>query len=264
MRLHTLFTLVTATMLSATSYADGLDDLTRALERLSGEHPIEARYQVNYVKIEDEGKDQKIKNGDVIIKLKDDESGLSVNYDKEIIKRIDQESQEKIQDEEANTPTLYAIDTFNTQQLKNALNAASQLQRTLSQADFQHEQVIDYQGKSLRKLTFHMPLESIISNKKTRDYVDDFECDFEIIIDEQGYPVQAVTQYKGKGRAYIVLSMKAEGKTTVTYQKYGDRLLRLLSDSNYKYDSTFGKSEFIERYELDVLSEEVALMNSLL
>lgn len=254
MRFGTFSLCLLLTSVSPQILASGVDDLNQALDSLAGTSPIEALYQINYVRIEDEGEDQKLRNGDVAIKLVDNDQGLSVNYNKVVMALIEQESQAKIDDEEADTPTLNAIGSFGTRELKNALNAANQLKRTLSQAQFQQEQNVEYQGQNVRQLTFNMPLESIIDNKRTRDYVDDFNATLEVLIDENGVPLQTVTKYQGKGRAYIVLSMQAEGKTTVTYRKYGDRLLRTLTDVNSKYDSTFGKSEFIESNELRVTS----------
>ena len=109
-------------------------------------------------------------------------------------------------------------------------------------------------------LGFELPMEAIISDKTTRKYVDKFDASYHITIDKEGNPVESEMSFKGRGRAYIVLSVKAELSAKSTYQVYGERLLQLTNE----YEGTFKSSlwpdsRYSGGHELTVLENDKML-----
>ena len=248
-KLYTLtFTALCVSSLSA--HADGLADLTNALNKLQGKAPITAKLTAEVVVNRGEGEDKVIKNGNVDVVLSDGDQGLQVTFSNQVLENIDIESNEKIKDEDADTPTLNAIDRLEATELRSYVSAASSLLRQLERATFIDEQEIQYQDTNARVLNFEMPMESIVSDKKTREYVDKFESSYQVIINEQGIPLETRLEFSGKGRAYIVLSLKAYGNGLSKFTVVDNRLVTVHQEFTSGWDSTFGEGEMTEVIQL--------------
>lgn len=228
------------------SHADGLSDLKSALSRLKGKSPIAGVLESTVLENRGEGKDKIERKGNVAINLKDDEQGLQITFSHQVLQNVDQESSEKIKDEDADTPTLNAVRRLEATELKTILSSASSLARRLEQATFIDEQPIEYHGEAMRLLNFELPMETIVSDKKTREYVDKFEGNFQVIIQEDGTPLETQLKFKGKGRAYIVLSLKAYGSGVTKFKVVDERLVTVSQEFTSGYESTFGERETTE------------------
>ena len=161
---------------------------------------------------------------------------------------------QKVEDESTPTPTLMAVNSIATTELRAMLSATVNIQRRLSQAIFIDEKPIEREGKQFRLLEFTLPLESIIDDKRTRGYVKKFESSYRVLIDEAGIPVETKLSFHGKGRAYVVLRVEAMGAGMSQYEVIGDRLVCVRSEYQNGWDSTFGEGEFTEVQELNVLA----------
>jgi len=235
---------------SSYSYADGLADLKEALAKLQGNNQISALLQSNIIENRGEGKDKVVKNGFVEINLKDGLDGLQVTFSNQVLNKVDIEASEKIKNEDADTPTLTAVDRLETTELKAYLSSAQPLLRRLEQATYIDEQAVDYQGSKARLLNFELPMHAIVRDKQTREYVSKFEGNFQIIIDDKGVPLETQLNFKGKGRAYIVLSLKAYGNGLTKYKVVEERLVTVHREFTSGFESTFGERETIERIAL--------------
>ncbi len=234
------------------AFADGLSDLKSALERLQGNSPISAILEATIIENQGEGKDKVVKNGNVEINLQDGEQGLQITYSNQVLKNADEESNLRVKDEDADTPTLNAVDRLEATELRALLSSASSLLRRLEQATFIDEQEVVYYGKAVRVLNFELPMRTIVNNKKTREYVDKFEGKFQVIIDDDGTPLETQLNFKGNGRAYIVLSLKAYGTGTTKFKVVNERLVTVHQEFTNGYESTFGERETTQTIQLNL------------
>lgn len=236
----TLSVLLLSASLSAN--ADGLSDLKTALERLNGNSPIKASYQVEFLDVSDadDEEDRRETSGEVGVRVIDNDDGLQIIYSQEVMQLVETEAMQRTHDEEADTPTLNAIRDISARGLRNTLSASASLQRRLAKAEFVSEKAQEFEGKPARLLTFNLPLDAIINDKRTREYVKKFEGSYTILIDENGVPIEAKEEFNGKGRAFIVLSVSAASSAYNRYQVVGDRLLRIRNTYSSEFSSSFG------------------------
>lgn len=89
--------------------------------------------------------------------------------------KIEQENSAKSIDKDADTPTLNAVNGINAAGLHNQLSSANKMLRKINKATFVDEQTYFYNDTPARLLRFNLPLEAIINEVKTRDYVSTFE-----------------------------------------------------------------------------------------
>ncbi len=225
--------------MASPAYSDGLADLKQALQRLQGKAPLSV---ILASKIENKDMDDNIKNGQVEVLLTDGSSGLQVTYSNQVLQNLEQESLQRIKDEDAQTPTINALNRLDTSDYRNMISATFSLERRISQSQFVSEEAIEYYGQQARKLIFDVPMESLIRSKSARGYVDDFEGKFEVIIAADGTPMESSIEYKGEGSAYLVINVDAFGKNTSKYSVVQDRLVTIEYTEHNGIDSTFGDS----------------------
>lgn len=154
--------------------------------------------------------------------------------------KIDAESMQKILDEETDTPTLNAVGDITATGMRNLLSASPSLQRRIAKAEFVAEEQQEFEGQPARLLTFNLPLDAIIDDKKTREYVSKFEGKYTILIDSAGVPLESKTQFKGKGRAFVILAVTANSSDYNRYQIVDNRLVRVRNEYHREFSSTFG------------------------
>lgn len=223
--------------------ADGLADLQQALASLEGTTPISATLTNTFTEKRGEGKDLKEQQGSADILLNDDGLGLQITYSKAILAAMDEEARQKLEDEDVPTPTQDAVNNLEASELKTTLSAAGNLQRFIQKATFQREEKQQCEQGEIRELSFDLPLEAVISNKKVRGYVNDFDGQYKIWIDQQGFPLKSALSFSGSGRAFIFFSMEAQTHATTHYQVVGNRLVILDREYYRAYDSSWDTSE---------------------
>lgn len=230
---------------SSIAYADALEDLKIALDKLQSDAPLTAVYEREFTEISDadDEDDRREKTGKVAVLISDGQEGLQVTYSQNVLNNIETEAQEKALDEEADTPTLNAVGGISATQLSRLLSASSSLLRTIEKATYIGEESHNYNDQVVRLLNFNMPLEAVINDKKARDYVNKFESTFRVLIDENGVPIETRTEFKGKGRAFVVLSVSAEGSDFSQYQVVKGRLVRTKHEYSNAFSSTFGDNQ---------------------
>lgn len=243
-------------ILSSQSAATGLEELTQMLNQLPATQAATVEYSLLYTRVEDEDDedDKKIFNGELAFNVREDYQGLHISYDSITLNSMESESDQKTLDLEAESPTLTAMRFLETTDIKTSLNAVNQLKRVIDQSEFISEQAVELLDKKLRKLTFKMPLKLLITHPKTQKYVDSFTSQLEVYINNQGIPVQSEVSYKGKGRAYLVISMKVEGSVLTEYELVGDRLIEKYHLEISRYDSTFGAGSVKKQQILQVVT----------
>lgn len=240
----TTIAIASAVAMSPTSVADGLSDLKAALSKLNGEAPLSALVESSYTeKRGKKKKDQKIKNGLIQVNLSDTSQGFKLIFSNDVLAKLEQESNLKEQDEEAQTPTLNAVGGVGVSEMRRMLSAAPNLLRSLKKAEFVNEEIVLHEDKELRQLNFNLPLEAIIDNKEVHEYVDDFDASYYIKIDDSGIPVESKLSFSGSGSAYIFFTMDIEQSDTSTFDLVDDRLVNVKKTFQHKRRSTWGNTE---------------------
>ena len=223
--------------------ADTLSELKQTLNLLNNTSPISATLTTTNFYQQGEGKDKVIRNGNAAVNISDSSKGLQVIYSSEILSKLEAEASERVKNENAETPTLNVINSNGATKIKSILSAAPSILRTITQAKFTNEETVNINGKNLQQLNFTLPVSAIISDKRTREYVKKFDSQYSVIIDENGIPLSTTLNFSGKGRAYIVLSVKASGFEQSHYKVINQRLVRVSNESGSSFDSTFGYSQ---------------------
>lgn len=235
---------VMASLSSQEAFADGLADLNAALERLNGKRHITAYYQTNFLEVSDadDEDERKENNGAVRVQLTDSEQGLQVTYSQDVMDKIESESMQKTVDEETDTPTLNAVRDISATRMRNILSASASLKRRIAKAEFIGEEAQEFEGQPARLLTFNLPLDAIIDDKKTREYVSKFEGKYSVLIDSEGVPLESKTKFNGKGSAFVILTVKANSANYDKYEVIDNRLVRVVNEYHREFSSTFGEN----------------------
>lgn len=228
---------------SSFAQADGLTDLKTALKNLTGEAPLSALVESYYTEKRGKKKKEKTKNGLIQVSLSESSHGFNLSYDQETLAKLDVESSEKEQNEEANTPTLNALAGVGVDEMRNMLSAAPNLLRFINKAQFLNEEYIEHDSQQIRQLNFDLPLEAIIENKEVHEYVDEFTGKFHIKIDNNGVPIESNIFFEGNGSAYIFFSMDITQSSNNFYSLIEDRLVNIKKTFEMKRSSTWGDTQ---------------------
>lgn len=219
--------------------ASSLEKLQERLAQLTGTTPISALFSNQIENIRGEGDDQRIRTGQASLEISDDGSGLQVHYSQSLLSLVEQEQRAKTEDEEVNTPTLMALDGLDAIDLQTMLSAANSLERALLSSEYVGvlEQSETTEGQTV--LQFDLPLEAIIDDKKTREYVNKFEGQLFITVAEDGTPLHSTISFQGKGRAYVLMSISAWLERKTEYALMGDRLLQVSREGKGGFSTSF-------------------------
>ncbi|MDT0604889.1 hypothetical protein [Thalassotalea castellviae] len=228
---------------SFNAYADGLTDLKSTLLKFTGDTPISAIVESAYTEKRGKKKKQKTKKGLIQVNLSEDNQGLKLIYSNETISKLEQEAEQKEHDDEANTPTLNAVNGVGVAEMSTMLSAAPNLLRTLKKATFVSEEVVTHNEENVRQLNFTLPLEAIIDNKEVHEYVDEFKSEFNVLINQSGTPIQSSITFDGSGSAYIFFTMDLTQTNTFTYKEINNRLVNIKKTFKSKRSSTWGDTE---------------------
>ncbi|MDB2374055.1 hypothetical protein N9W11_05785 [Psychrosphaera haliotis] len=229
-----------ATAISTHSVMKKLND---ALSELGEAVPVSGHVVVSFNKVEGDGKKSKEKSGQVALMVREDMNGLTTSYSTNVLKNMKQESAAKLKDEDASTPTIDAINDFSMSNINNLLSPIDSLNQLLKSATLTRVENLKEQVEGASKLHFTLPVEAIITNKRTREYVDKFDGEMTLTVKADGTPIELLANYNGSGRAYVVFSVKAAGTRLQRFDVVGNRLVMTMRESFSSYDSTFGKGE---------------------
>lgn len=238
-------------IISFMSFAvDGLTDLKTALKRLNGNSPIIAQLNSSFADVHDEVH----KGGEVTVLIHENKQGFQLTYSANELAKMTAEKQAKISNDDAPSPTLDAAYKLQAIDLHTSLTANVTLDLTLQKATLISEKANIYNDEEIRVLAFDLPMEMLISSKRTRQYVNDFSARYEVFIKEDGTPIKSELNFQGSGSAYIVLSVKAYGKTVKHYQVVKNRLVVAKSSSTQGSKSFFGDFERNEEKSIVVMN----------
>lgn len=240
-------------------YADSFDELKASLASLTETSQVSGRItlSVDETRGEKDDDDFEQNSGYISSHINYGKNGLAITYDADIMSQLETEFELIAEDEEAKTPTLKGLNELRTRDVTALLSQSQRLLKMLKTAEFISEKQVEYKGQQVRELKFNLALDSIINDQRTRDYVDKFKSDYRVIINNKGFPIASTLTYSGKGRAYIVFSLKASGERKDEFQVIGNRLVNISSHNKSNYDSTFGKGSVETQRFFDASQESV-------
>lgn len=240
--------------------ADGLADLKTALTRLQGQQPIQAELISTFADTHDE----QLVEGKVQALLTANQTGFHLTYPITELAKIEEERVAKLKNENITSPTFDAAQKLNAIDLTKMLSSSDNLARFIEQAIFLKEEITELQGQRVRLLTFDLAMETLMTNKKTRKYVDDFSASYQIWIANDGTPLESKLSYEGSGSAYLVLSIEAYGSNTEYYQVRNNRLLLVKAESTRGSKSFFGDFERKEQKTLTLMPNSENIFSTLM
>lgn len=229
--------------ISPLSQANGLTEVKNVLNKLNGYSPFSANVESAYTEKRGKKKKQKTKKGLITLTINDTTRGFELLYSKETLRILDKEISEKEQNDEADTPTLNAVNHVGISEMKEMTSSAASLLRFINKATFVNEQNITRDGRQLRQLNFTLPLNAIIDNKEIYEYVDEFEGNYQLVIDDNGVPIDGTISFNGSGSAYVFFTMSMTQNNTLHYRLINDRLVNVRKTFQSKRRSTWGKTE---------------------
>lgn len=229
---------------------DGLNDLKNKLKQLQGTTPITAELNAAFV----DQHDDDMKQGEVKVLLKDNSTGFSLIYKAEQLTMMAIEKAQKVQDEDSPSPTLDAAAKLKAVDLHRVLSASEDFLQFINRGEFIGESIAQLDGRSVRLLTFELPMEVLIHNKRTRKYVDDFQARYQVWLDSDGTPLKSHLAFQGSGSAYLILNVEAYGQNTEFYQVINQRLVLSNSQSKHGSKSFFGDFERNEQKKVTVIN----------
>ncbi len=122
-----------------------------------------------------------------------------------------------------------------------ALASSTALLRNINKAQFIDEKPIIFDSRQAKLLSFELPLDVFIHDKKMRKNVDEFNSRLYVWIDEEGTPLESKMTFEGEGRAYLFLSMEAKGENISRYTLVKDRLITIYNSFSLETDATWGE-----------------------
>ena len=241
-RLTCLLMLPALSIFSSQSFANGLDDLNKALNKFTGRSVISATLESSYVNNRGSDEDIKTTTGIAHVQLLDNANGLRISYSNYTLMLLEQEANQQEEDEEAKTPTLNVINNFKATELRSMLSAAAGLKRALVKAQFVSEESTLYHGHQARLLRFELPLNAVINDKEVRSYFSDFEGTLNVIIDSNGVPLQSKLSFEGSGSIFVFFSLSMSESKTYLYRVIDDRLVNYHREYQRQQESTLDQS----------------------
>jgi hypothetical protein len=231
-----------------------LDSLNKALVKFDSNAAISGKLKIAFKNRRGEGKKLKKTEGSAALYLTHDKSGLVTTYSTDLIKQIAIETEANIVDETAKTPTLDAINGTGMSSLMRTLSPADSVRKLLKNARLKAVETLSGKDDADRtvitkRLHFSLPMEAIIDDKETREYVKDFSGSLIIETDETGVPVLLKTKFDGRGRAYVFFKVAASGNTTQHFEIINNRLVLVDREVFAKFETTFGDGESYDRIE---------------
>jgi hypothetical protein len=214
---------------SAGAQADGLADLKSALSRLQGQTPFRALVEAKTWRLQGDEKSKEETHGVAQVMLEDGTRGLSLQYSKDMLGKIETEERNKERDPKAKTPTLSALSEVNSSTLLPMLSAASSMLRSIEKAVFKHEKTDAYNGRTARVLRFELPVERL--PEKDRKYIKSYEGMMDIWIAEDGTPLASSSSVRVGARAFMVVSFDSKNEDDTVFGVVGDRLVALKKES---------------------------------
>ncbi|MDO3381424.1 hypothetical protein [Gilvimarinus algae] len=228
--------------LAATSRADGLADLQRALETLTQRLPVTGELAVEVMQKYGDGDDAVERKGAASARVVDSPEALSLAYGAELLASLEGEEAQRARDPDVATPAKDGVHELSPADARLMVRARDSLQRSINAAQYLGETEESYEQVPARRLDFALPISQLA--KHERKYVKSYDGVLSVWIDENGVPLASRTRIDASGRVFIFIRFHFEVRSDRQFVVHGDRLLAL--EDRY-YQQSRGAGERSER-----------------
>jgi len=239
--MRTMLMAATLLLAAGAARADALADMKAALARASVDTPIRAMVETRSWHKMGEGKEAEEESGHASVLVEDDERGLSVVHDKEILARMERELRARARNPNSKTPTLSALDDASAREILVLTSAAEALLRAIERGEFKGERADNYQGKPARALRFEMPITTL--SDRERKYAKKFVSVLDVWIGADGMPLASRLQQSASGRAFIVISFEFDNQEEKVFAVAGGRLLTVRRETRSHFSGPGERDE---------------------
>jgi len=223
-------------LLVGNARASGLDDLRTALASLAGAGSVRGTLNVRTEHSDNHGKVPGKALARAAASVEDDANGLRLAWDRSLLQRAIQESDDLCEEEGA----ADAVAAASAVRIAHSLHFAPQLLHMLKDAKLKSERATTVRGKPARELMLELPVPQL-------DHPEGFETGhaFMVTIDADGIPSTAMQGLRIKFVRDKVVWSDSKVKRQFSFARIGNRLV-LLQDDEERASETGG---LVQRYE---------------
>jgi hypothetical protein len=209
--------------------ADPVADLRARVAPLTAKVPIKAAVELEVAQSSKEGSDSRNETAKITVLAEQRESGLSIEFPKELMDRARAEAEAAARDPEKETPVASAIGRVNAKSIEEALDCATTLMRDLDGARFVSETAGAFQGKPARLLTV---APKVALSKASKKHVKSINVELRLWLGADGLPVYSERKRTAKA-SFLLLSFDDNQLTRTVYGRKDDHLIALQRESEH-------------------------------
>jgi hypothetical protein len=215
-------------LISSFAAADGLADLKAAIERYSAKATIKGTLDAQIWSVQGKGKDATETRGQASAWVEYGPSGLRMQWGRNFLRQLDQESRERMKNVQAANQPSSALWAMELRRTYSFFDAPGELSRMIEIAKFSSETEEMHNGKPARALHFSVPLSGV--PVRFRGWVKEFNSTATVLVDADGTPLRFKQSTQTKARAFLVVSFEQTQETDIAYSILEDHLICIRSE----------------------------------
>lgn len=200
--------------------------------------PIQAEVQLQSLSTDGKGDSLRERPGELHFRVEYGAEGLSLHYSPQTLAALDAERRLKVQEPDADSPHLNALNALDLTDVKDLLDPTKALSRSIDSAEFLGEEAIACGEASCTQLQFAYGEERLSGSNKR--FVKDFEGRIEVVVDAEGRPQRAKQHSLAKGRVFLIIGFQS---STESHWEYGYNEGRLITKEHRSYRESSGGGE---------------------
>ena len=210
-------------LFSSLLHADTLADLKQRLATLNGATPVTAK--VDYEFSNEEGDDFSVKTeGRASARAEDGAEGIAITWTRDLIAQAEAEARDQGGAGVKKPGTRRAVGAIGPMMVRDHLNAAAGVLRTLNQSELLEEKRDTWEGQPATLLVLKVTPQL---NAQARKYLKELTVTGRLWIGADGLPLAAEMKQFQRGRAYLVITFEGTERQEFRYATVGDRLVVL-------------------------------------
>ena len=163
--------------------------------------------------------------------------GLQVSYPAELIQLLNQGRSDDTPSE-----TAFAMEYFDVAELVDLFHPRDAIIERIRVGNL--VRVVSVPEQERLRFEYALPLDALIDDEELRGYVNEFEANYHLTVDEELYPVKAELNFYGDGSAYFFFDVNAAGQSIEHYAQQDGYLFVTERKSSQDFESTFSERRF--------------------
>lgn len=174
--------------------------------------------------------------------------GLHVSYPAELIQLLNQGRRDDTPSE-----TAFAMEYFDVAELVDLFHPRDAIIERIRVGNL--VRVVAMPEQEQLRFEYALPLDALIDDEELRGYVNEFEANYHLTVDEEFYPVKAELNFYGDGSAYFFFDVNAAGKSIEHYALQNGYLFVTERKSSQDFESTFSERRFSTSFVANQIAE---------